>query len=47
MGRIDVVIPDDLEIKVRARALKDFGGKKGSLQSAVEAALKQWVGEAQ
>ena len=45
MGRIDVVIPDDLESKVRKKAVDKFGGKKGSLQSAVEAALRQWVGE--
>ena len=45
MGRIDVVISDELETKVRTKAVKEFGGKKGSLQSAVDAALKQWVGE--
>jgi hypothetical protein len=43
MGRIDAVIEDDLEKKVRMKAVEKFGGKKGSLTEAIEEALEQWV----
>ena len=45
MGRIDVVIPDDLEMKLRSKAVTDFKGKKGSLAQAVIAAIESYVGE--
>lgn len=45
MGRIDVVIADDLETKLRMKAVTDFGGKKGSLQSAIEEALRRYTEE--
>ena len=40
MGRIDAVIPDDLEKKLRLRAIERFGGKKGSLTDALEELLE-------
>lgn len=43
MGRIDVVIPDELETKLRMEIIKRFGGKKGDLQKAVEEAIRMWV----
>lgn len=43
MGRIDAVIDDDLEKKVRMKAVERFGGKKGSLTEAVEEALEDWA----
>lgn len=45
LGRIDAVISDELEKKLRLRAVEKFGGKKGSLTLAVEEALRAWVGE--
>ncbi len=45
MGRIDSVIPDDLERRLRIRALELYGGKKGSLTEALIAAIEAWVNE--
>jgi hypothetical protein len=45
MGRIDAVIPDELEKKLRMKAVERFGGKKGSLTEALEAAIEKWVNE--
>jgi len=45
MGRIDAEIDDDLEKKVRLKAVEKFGGKKGSLTDAIEQALEDWVAE--
>ncbi len=43
MGRIDAVISDELEKKLRMKAVQDFGGKKGSLTVALEHAIILWV----
>jgi hypothetical protein len=43
VGRISAVLPDELEKKLRLRALEIFGGKKGDLSRAVEEAVKTWV----
>lgn len=43
MGRIDAIIPDDLEKKLRMKAVEDFGGKKGSLTEALERAIEKYV----
>lgn len=45
VGRIDAVIPDDLEKKLRIRAIDKFGGKKGSLTDAVIDAIQAYVAE--
>ncbi|MEM3597287.1 MAG: ribbon-helix-helix domain-containing protein [Candidatus Bathyarchaeia archaeon] len=45
MGRICVDIPDELEKKLRLKAIERFGGKKGDLSRAVEEAVKAWVAE--
>jgi hypothetical protein len=45
MGRIDAIIADELEKKVRMKAVEQFGGKKGSLTEAIEEALGQWVSQ--
>ena len=45
MGRIDAIISDDLEKKLRMKALEKFGGKKGSLTEALEDAISEWVGK--
>lgn len=43
MGRIDAVISDELETKLRMEILKRFKGKKGDLQRAVEEAITLWI----
>jgi hypothetical protein len=43
MGRIGVVIPDELEKMLRFTTVERFGGKKGDLSRAVEDALQTWI----
>jgi hypothetical protein len=43
MGRVSVYIPDELEKKLRFKAIERFGGRKGDLSRAVEEAVKTWV----
>lgn len=43
MGRISAVLSNELEKKLRLKALEIFGGKKGDLSRAVEEAVKTWV----
>jgi hypothetical protein len=43
MGRISVDIPDELEKRLRFTTIERFGGKKGDLTRAVEAAVATWV----
>ena len=43
MGRVDAVIKDDLEKKLRMKAVEKFGGKKGSLTEALEDAIQTWL----
>jgi len=43
MGRIEIVIPDDLETEFRREAIRKFGMKKGYLKSAVEEAMRTWL----
>ena len=43
MGRVCVEISDELEKKLRFKAIEKFGGRKGDLSRAVEAAVKTWV----
>jgi len=43
MGRICVDISDEVEKRLRIKAIERFGGKKGDLSRAVEEALKIWV----
>ena len=45
MGRISVEISDELEKKLRIKAIEKFSGKKGDLSKAVEEAVKKWVTE--
>ena len=43
VGRISAVLSDELEKKLRFKAVEVFGGKKGDLSRAVEEAVKTWV----
>lgn len=43
MGRMQIVLDDDLEKKLRAKAFDKYGLKKGSISKAVEEAIKAWI----
>ena len=43
MGRVSVFLSDELEKKLRFKAIESFGGRKGDLSRAVEEAVKTWV----
>ena len=43
MGRINVVLSDDTERKLRYAVLETYGGKKGDLSEAIEKAMLDWV----
>jgi len=43
LGKISVSLPDELEEKVRIKAVKKFGLKKGYLSNAVTEALGEWL----
>jgi len=43
MGRIDVILGDDLEKEFRMAVAKELGMKKGNLTVAIEDAIRQWV----
>lgn len=45
MGRINIVLSDDVEHKLRKALVDnpDFGGKKGDLSEAIEIAINEWI----
>jgi hypothetical protein len=43
MGRICVELPDELEKKLRFKAIEKFGGKKGDLSKAVAESVRTWI----
>ena len=43
MGRLGVMIPDELEKKLRFKTIEEYGGRKGDLSRAVEDAIQTWV----
>ncbi len=43
MGKIYVVLPEDLEEKFRKAVFNRFGMKKGNLTIAIEEAIEDWV----
>jgi len=43
MGRLDVIIPDDIEKELRVRAAQLFGGERGALSRAVAEAIRLWL----
>jgi metal-responsive CopG/Arc/MetJ family transcriptional regulator len=45
MVKISVSLPEKLEEKVRNKAIKQFGIKKGYLSKAVIKALETWLEE--
>jgi len=43
MGRIDIVISDELENKFRKEISNRLGMKKGNMSKAVEEAIIDWI----
>lgn len=43
MGRIDVMLPDDLEERLRTAVFQRKGLKKGNLKEAVNEAIVLWL----
>ena len=45
MGRINVVLSDEIEHKLRKALVDDpdFGGRKGDLSEAIELAISEWI----
>jgi hypothetical protein len=44
LGTINIVLPDDVERKLRV-AIAEKGGKKGDLSGSVEQAILAWLKE--
>jgi len=43
LGRIYVVLSDQVERRLRLAIVKRLGGKKGNLSGAIEEAVKDWL----
>ena len=43
MGRINAIIPDEVEKRLRIKATEKFLGKKGALGLAVTEAVELWL----
>jgi hypothetical protein len=43
MGRIDIILPDDLENEFRMEVARKLGMKKGNLTIAIEEAIREWI----
>ena len=43
MGRIQIVLSDDLEKEFRDEVFKNLGMKKGNMSLAIEEAIKIWI----
>jgi hypothetical protein len=43
MGKMNIVLDDELETKFRETVFKRKGMKKGNISEALEEAIKQWM----
>lgn len=43
MGKINLVVSDELEKQFRNAVFNKYGMKRGNIQKAVEEALKEWI----
>jgi len=43
MGRIDVILPDDLEEKFRKKVFEKYGMKRGNITVAIQLAIEEWI----
>ncbi len=45
MGRIDVILPDDMEEEFRTEVFKSKGMKRGNITAAIIDAIQMWMEE--
>jgi hypothetical protein len=43
LGKLYIVLSDEVERRVRLEIVKRRGGKKGDLSGAIEEAIKDWL----
>ena len=43
MGRLYIILSDQVERRLRLEIVKRFGGKKGDLSNAIEESVKMWL----
>jgi len=43
LGRLYIVLSDEVERKLRLAVVVRLGGKKGDLSAAIEEAVKDWL----
>lgn len=43
MGRIDIILPDELEAKFREEVYKRKGMKRGNIAKSVQEAIETWI----
>jgi hypothetical protein len=43
LGKLYIVISDNVERRLRLEVVKRLGGKKGALSAAIEEALNDWL----
>lgn len=43
MGRIDIVLSDEVEKELREEIVKELGMKKGNMSIAIEEAITMWI----
>jgi hypothetical protein len=45
MGRVDLILDDKLEQRLRMAVVKKYGGRRGDLKKAVVDAIERWLTE--
>lgn len=45
MGRLDLILDDKLEQRLRLAVVKRYGGRRGDLKKALVEALEKWLRE--
>lgn len=45
MGRMQIVLDDSVEKRLREKAFQKFGLRKGSISLAVQEAIKKWLNQ--
>jgi hypothetical protein len=43
MGKLNIVLPDDVEDRFRKAVFQKMGMKKGNLSEAMEQAIDMWI----
>jgi hypothetical protein len=43
MGRMDIILPDELEHRFREEVFKRYGMKKGNITIAIREAIELWI----